>query len=282
MTNLPTWVSDRLQGRTLGPGAVRVIETLDLQPQLASYASTAEIAERAGVNIATVVRAAQALGFSGWSQLRQEVRSRYLASLSAVQVLSEHSSPGASRTRDAVRQDISNLESLAGSIEPEQIAAIARRLAEAGKTLVIGTGSFIVPGLQLAHVGQTMGLDIRFGRGGGTTLFNEIGLLGPGDAVVVFSFWWNAREILQAARVASRAGAEIIVISDRRTTPFTELADQTVAVASEGASTFPSLAAALTVVHCLLAEIADQNEDRVRAALARAEAIWRDNNLFGP
>ena len=280
MTNLPTWAGDRLEGRSLGPGAARVIETLDLQPQMASYASTAEIAERAGVNIATVVRAAQALGFSGWSELRQEVRSRYLASLSAVQVLGEHASPGASRTRDAVRRDLSNLESLAGSIDPQQIAAIAARLAQARRTVVIGTGSFIAPGLQLSHVAQTMGLDIRFVRGGGTTLFNEVGLLGPEDAVVVFSFWWNAKEILQAALVASLAGAEVVVISDRRTTPFTELADRTVAVASEGASTFPSLAAATTVVHCVLAEIADQNEDDVRAALARAEAVWRANDLF--
>ncbi|MGH3360068.1 MAG: MurR/RpiR family transcriptional regulator [Nocardioidaceae bacterium] len=282
MTSLPTWARDRLEGRTLGPGATRVIETLDLQPQMASYASTAEIAERSGVNIATVVRTAQALGFSGWSQLRQEVRSKYLASLSAVQVLSAHATPGASRTRDAVRQDISNLEALAASIEPGQIATIARHIGAARTTLVVGSGSFIAPGLQLAHVGQTMGFDIRFGRSGGTSLFNEVGLLTSGDVVFVFSFWWNPREILAAARVAARAGAEIILVSDRRSTPFTELADQTVAVASESASTFPSLAAAMTVVHGVLAELADQNEERVRASLARAEAIWRSNDLFGP
>lgn len=281
MTSLPTWARDRLEGRSLGPGAARVIETLDLQPQMASYASTAEVAERAGVNIATVVRAAQALGFSGWSELRQEVRSKYLASLSAVQVLGEHASPGASRTRDAVRQDLANLESLAGSIASEQIAAIASRIAGSRRTVVVGTGSFIAPGLQLSHVAQTMGLDVRFGRGGGTTLFNEVGLLGEEDTLVVFSFWWNAKEILQAARVASTAGAGVVLISDRRSSPFTELADETVVVASEGASTFPSLTAAMTVVHCVLAEIADQNEDDVRASLARAEAIWRANDLFG-
>ena len=282
MSALPDWARERLDGGRVGPGAARVIEILELQPQLASYASTAEIAERAGVNIATVVRTAQALGFSGWSELRQEIRSRYLASLSAVQVLSEHQVPGASRTRDAVRQDIANLESLANSIDPREVAAIGRAIADAKRTVVIGSGSFVAPGLQLSHVGQTMGLDIRFGRGGGTTLFNEVGLLGEGDVVVAFSFWWLAREVLEAARIAAEAGASVVLLTDRRSTPFTELAEHAVIVASEGASTFPSLTAPMAAVHCILAEIAAYDEDRVRASLARAETIWRDNDLFGP
>lgn len=280
MANLPTWATDRLAGRSIGPGAARVIETLDLQPQLASYASTAEIAERSGVNIATVVRAAQALGFSGWAELRQEVRSKYLASLSAVQVLAEHETPGATRTREAVRQDLSNLEALARTIEPTRIAEIAAAIAAAGKTVVVGSGSFLAPGLQLSHVGQTMGLDIRLCRGGGTTLFNEVGLLGAGDVLVVFSFWWNAKEIVEAARVASDAGVRVVLVTDRQSTPFTELADIIVVIASEGVSTFPSLSAAMTVAHCVLAEIADQHGSDVRKAIGRAESIWRANDLF--
>lgn len=282
MTQLPGWAHDRLDGRRIGPGAARVIETLELQPQMASYASTAEVAERSGVNIATVVRTAQMLGFTGWSELRQEIRSRYLASLSAVQVLSEHQAPGASRTRDAVRQDLANLEALASTIDQSQMADVAKVIADARRVVVIGSGSFIAPGLQLAHIGQTMGLDLRFCRGGGTTLFNEVALLGDGDVVVAFSFWWQAKEVLEAARVAAAAGASVILLTDRRSTPFTELADHAVVVASEGASTFPSLTAATTVVHCILAEIAEYDEGRVRSSLSRAESIWRSNDLFGP
>lgn len=282
MTQLPDWARDRLEGRRVGPGAARVIETLELQPQMASYAATAEIAERSAVNIATVVRTAQALGFTGWTELRQEIRSRYLASLSAVQVLSEHQAPGASRTRDAVRQDLANLEVLANTIDQRQIADIAAVIADARRGVVIGSGSFLAPGLQLSHGAQTMGLDIRFGRGGGTTLFNEVGLLGGGDVVVAFSFWWLAKEILEAARVASYAGATVVLLSDRRSTPLFELADHAVIVPSEGAGTFPSLTAAMTVVNSILAEIAEYDEDRVRASISRAESVWRANDLFGP
>ncbi|UYM07684.1 MurR/RpiR family transcriptional regulator [Solicola gregarius] len=280
MARLPDWARERLEGGRVGPGAARVIEILELQPQLASYASTAEIAERAGVNIATVVRTAQALGFSGWSELRQEIRSRYLASLSAVQVLSEHQAPGASRTRDAVRQDLANLEALANTIDQQQISTIAQVIADADRTVVIGSGSFISPGLQLSHGGQTMGLDVRFGRGGGTTLFNEVSLLGQGDVVVAFSFWWLAKEVLEAARVAADAGATVILLTDRRSTRFSELADHALIVPSEGAGTFPSMTGAMTVINCVLAEIAEYAEPRVREAIVRAEAVWRANDLF--
>lgn len=282
MTQLPEWARARPEGHRLGPGATRVVETVELQPQMASYASTAEIAERARVNIATVVRAAQSLGFAGWTELRQEIRSRYLASLSAVQVLGEHQAPSASRTRDAVRQDLANLEALAATLDPRQVAAVAQVVADARRTVVIGSGSFLAPGLQLAHIGQTMGFDVRVARSGGTGLFNDIGLLGAGDVVMAFSFWWLAREILEAARVAAEAGATLVLVTDRRSTPFTEVADHTLVVASEGASTFVSLTAAMSVVHCVLAEVPEYDEDHVRASLSHAEAIWRENDMFGP
>ncbi|MDN5853751.1 MAG: RpiR family transcriptional regulator, partial [Actinomycetia bacterium] len=102
----------------------------------------------------------------------------------------------------------------------------------------------------------------------------------PGDAVVAFSFWWLAREVLEAARIAAEAGASVIVLTDRRSTPFTELADHAVIVPSEGAGTFPSLAAVMTVVNCVIAEITAYDEPRIREAVMRTESIWRANDLF--
>lgn len=280
MNDLPEWVRDRIPGGTVGRGARQVIEVLDRQPRVASYASTADIARRARVNEATVVRTAQLLGLRGWPALRLEVRSRYLASLSAGQVLSEHLPQSRSPAADAIRQDVHNLESLVRGIDVDEIAAVAEMLTTRRRALVIGSGSFAAPGLQLAHLGQTMGYDIRLQTGGSTALLNEAALLTPDDCLVVLSFWWVPRLIVAAAQVVRDNGGTVVAISDRRFSPLEPLAHRSVIVPSEGASLFPSLTAAMTIVHSVLAEMVSQDESRVRATVERNEARWHEHDLF--
>jgi transposase len=81
--SIEAWLAGRTTRGALGPQAERVAHVLVRAPQFASYASAREVAERAGVNVSTVVRTAQQLGFDGWPQLREELRARYLASVSS-------------------------------------------------------------------------------------------------------------------------------------------------------------------------------------------------------
>jgi len=280
VVDLPEWVRDRVAGDSVSVGARRVIEVLDQQPQIASYASTADMARRARVNEATVVRTAQLLGFKGWPALRLEVRSRYLASLSAGQVLSEHLSQSRSSAADAIRQDVANLESLIRGLDPDEIAAVAELLTSCRRGVVLGSGSFAAPGLQLAHLAQTMGYDIRLLSGGATALFNAAALLGEHDCLVVMSFWWVPRHVVAAAEIAHENGCSVILLSDRRTSPLAPLARRTLVAPSEGASLFPSLTAPMAVVHCILAEMVSRDEDRVRATVERNEQMWRKHDLF--
>ncbi|WP_219417115.1 MurR/RpiR family transcriptional regulator [Pseudonocardia nigra] len=277
MQQVRSWVRELAAGRTVGPAAARVLEIIEVDPRHASYASTAELAERADVNVATVVRLAQQLGFRGWPALRLELRNRYLASLSANQLLTEHEAVD-SPAAEAVRRDIAGLESLARSIDPAQIARVAQLIAGARRTLVVGSGSFAAPGLQLAHLGQTMGHDVRLQTQGGTALINELRRLAAGDCLVVFNLWWLPRQIFDAARVASGRGAHVVVVTDRR--GFADIATEVVVVPSEGVSLFPSLTPAISVTHGVLAELARIDEPATRRAVAEAEALWREFDLF--
>jgi DNA-binding MurR/RpiR family transcriptional regulator len=280
VVDLPEWVQDRVSGGSVSPGARRVIEVLDLQPQIASYASTADMARRAGVNEATVVRTAQLLGFQGWPALRLEVRSRYLASLSAGQVLNEHLAHSRSSAADAIRQDVANLESLIRGMDVEEIAAVAALLTSCRRGVVVGSGSFAAPGLQLAHLAQTMGYDLHLQAGGATALFNDAALLGEDDCLVVMSFWWVPKHVVAAAEIARDNGCSVVLVSDRRTSPVAPLARHTLIAPSEGTSLFPSLTAPMAVVHCILAEMVSRDEDKVRATVERNEQLWRKHDLF--
>ncbi|WP_311546982.1 MurR/RpiR family transcriptional regulator [Streptomonospora wellingtoniae] len=278
---LPGWLTSRLEGRRPAAGARRVLAAIATQPRQMSYASTSAAAGAAEVNVATVVRTAQQLGFSGWPALRSEIRSRYLSGLSASEVLSEHNEDaGQGPAWSTLRRDLHNLQDLARLLDEEQIERVAGLINRAGTTLVLGSGSFGAPGLQLSHLAQTIGHDVRLHRIGGTALFNAVSLLRRGDCLVVFQLWRTPHELLHAMQVAAEAGVSVVLVSDQVREDLTELADELVAMPSEGASMFPSLVAATTVVQSVVAALVAGDPAAAADWSDGVERLWSRYGLF--
>lgn len=280
MESAETWVRDRTDGAVLGPKSERVVHLLATQAEFTSFASASAVAGRAGVDAATVVRTARALGFSGWPDLRLELRNRYLSSLRANEVLNEHEDAASDPILHALRSDVDNVTLAIRTIDVAQVRAIAAAIAGARRTVVVASGSFLGPAHHLVHSAGFMGLDVEFGIRGGTTLVNTLTRLGPGDCLVAINFWRLPREIRDATEIAGAAGATTCVLTDLRRSALTELADHVVTVPCEGTSHFPSLTASMAVVHAILAEITRTLGDQARHAMRKTEDLWQRMNLM--
>lgn len=274
------WLRERLGSREASPGALKVMRALSARAREMAYASTAEAASMSEVNVATVVRCAQLLGFSGWPALRTEARSRYLAGLSASEVLSAHGAATDSPVWSTLRRDLRNLQELSQMLDEGQVDRVARLIHDARITLVLGSGSFAAPGLQLAHLAQTAGYDVRLHREGGTSLINAAKMLRTGDCLVAMRLWRSPLEIMNAASVAKRQGAAVVVVADRAGRDVLEIADELVVVPSEGASMFPSVTASVTVVNAVMASLVALDEVRARTDYDLAEELWTEFGLF--
>lgn len=278
---LPGWLASRLGSRRPAAGARRVLSVIATRPRQMSYASTSSAADAAEVNVATVVRTAQQLGFSGWPALRAEIRSRYLSGLSASEVLSEHSEyTGQGPAWSTLRRDLENMQDLARLLDEAQVQRVARTIHAARVTLVLGSGSFAAPGLQLAHLAQTIGHDVRLQQVGGTALFNAVSLLRPQDCLVVFQLWRTPHEILHAIELAAAAGVSVVLVSDQLPENVRDLADELVTMPSEGASMFPSLVAATTIVQAIVAALVACDPAAAAARSDDVERVWSRYGLF--
>ncbi|MHA6804705.1 MurR/RpiR family transcriptional regulator [Salinifilum ghardaiensis] len=278
--SVETWIDEFVRQNPLGAQASRVVQVLNSQPRFASYATARDLADRAGVNISTVTRTAQGLGFSGWSHLQLELRNRYLGSLGASEVLTEHADSAGDPVQSAFQQDADNIALAARTVDVDTIRTVADTIRRSGRTLIIASGSFLAPGIVLAHMASFMGIDITCDGTGGTIRVNQILKLQPGDCLLVVNVWRLPREILAATQLAKDRGVTICVITDQRSTPLASAGDHVVIVPSEGASLFPSMAAALTTAHAIAAEIAAADTEGVRAALAECEEAWHRLDLM--
>jgi DNA-binding MurR/RpiR family transcriptional regulator len=260
--------------------ASQVARVMAQQPERTSYASTAELAQLAGVNAAGVTRSAQALGFSGWPALREELRARYLTSLSMSEIASRHAGVGAATAAERSHQaDQRALASSAALLRDPALHDIAEMLATARSRLAIGTGSYSTV-VQLLAINATLAGYPTTTLSEGSTLANGIARIGPGDVVVIVSFWRIGWASLHAARYARKVGATVCVVTDHAPSPLTEAAHHVLKVTAEGGAHFPSMVPAVAVVNGICAELAAIDPARTRASIEVAEAAWDDMESF--
>jgi DNA-binding MurR/RpiR family transcriptional regulator len=273
------WLRDRVPERGLRPKAAAVLEVLLSQPRRASFGSTTDLAQLAGVNIATVTRTAQALGFAGWPALQQELRARYLSSLSAPQVAAEHHGAGTPSTR-SLRRDLDSLALLNRRLDEAVILTIAEAMAGARRTLIIADGSYAAVGLALSHNARLAGYDVAPVPSGDAELANAIASIGPRDVLIAISFWRLYESTVLAANEARSRGVRVFAVTDAASPALAGAAEKVVMVPAEGVAFFPSLTAGMAVAQAVVAQLAALDPARTSASIERAEAMWSKFGLL--
>ncbi|MGA5757972.1 MurR/RpiR family transcriptional regulator [Nonomuraea bangladeshensis] len=296
--DLEGWLRSRTPERGLRGKSAAVLELLLSQPRRASYGSAGELAQLAGVNVATVTRTAQALGFAGWPALQQELRARYLSSLSAGQVAAEHraedragqiaaegraegragrvaadrrgtGSPGAR----SLRRDLDGLAVLNRRLDERVLTTIAEAVAAARRTTIVADGSYAAVGLAFAHNARLAGYPVRAVTAG-SELANAMADVGEGDVLIAVSFWRLYENTVLAANEARARGARVFAVTDAASPALAAAAEEVVLVPAEGEAFFPSLTAGIAVAQALVTQLAAVDPARTGAAIEAAESMW--------
>ncbi|MEV0199119.1 MurR/RpiR family transcriptional regulator [Nonomuraea sp. NPDC050691] len=273
------WLRARVPERGLRPKAAAVLDVLMSQPRRASYGSAAELAQLAGVNVATVTRTAQALGFAGWPALQQELRARYLSSLSAGQVAAEHAGAGSPSSR-SLRRDLDSLALLNRRLDEAVLLTIAEAVAAARRTVVVADGSYAAVGLALAHNARLAGYPVTAVTAGDSELANTVATLGPGDVLIAISFWRLYESTVLAAHEARSRGTRVFALTDAASPALAAAAEEVVMVPAEGEAFFPSLTAGIAVAQALVTQLAAVDAAHTGASIEAAEAMWAKFGLL--
>ncbi|RYF56398.1 MAG: MurR/RpiR family transcriptional regulator [Comamonadaceae bacterium] len=273
------WLRRLEAASRLSPKATAVVDAIATDPQRASYASVRDVAAAARVNLATVTRTAQSLGFSGWPMFQHEVRARYLADLTATAVAQSRSNAGGHPGEAALERDRANLDYFIGAVDRDLLAATARDIAAARRTVVVGSGSYAFVAQALAFNGTTAGYDLR-SFSDPAPLSHALAATTCGDLIIGISFWRFYNSTLHALHSASEKGARVVLITDAPTPKAEQVSDRIVAVPTDGGSFFPSLTVAMSLIQAIVTELTALAPERTQASIARSEAEWQRLDLL--
>lgn len=261
-----------VQARSAGLVAseAKVVDLVLEDPLFVGRSTTAQVAERAGVSAPSVIRAARAIGFSGFAELKLEIaRARGTAEFFAP----PHTLTSTDSTRTIIeataRTGIDALTALSGAIDPDALDQAVSAIRGAGQLLAYGVGPSATVAADVVFRLRSLGVRTS-GVVDHESAMIAARLLDPGDVVVAVSSTGRTDMTVAIADAAATADATVIAITNQYGTPLTDIS--TVALVVGGAPLTTQMAAAgsrlaqLVVVDALAAALALRDPDRVSRA----------------
>jgi RpiR family transcriptional regulator, carbohydrate utilization regulator len=278
----PPLLAARLQRQfpQLSPKQQAVARVLVADPTFVAFASVAELAERADVDPATVVRTCQSLGYRGWTELQDVVRedvSRRPTFADRVQELETGNSHLVDRVFAAAMQNVT--ETLEG-LDLGAFQAAAHALGQADGVLVAAAGVSHGPGQFLTSSLQLLGrraVLITGAADAGPALSS----LRPGDAVLAVSVWRYLRTTIQVLERAKAVGATTITVTDSLVSAAATVADHVLVARTVTAGPRLGLAGIMTLMDALITQVAAEDPEAAAAAAARADQLYYDGHVLG-
>jgi DNA-binding MurR/RpiR family transcriptional regulator len=231
----------------LRPAEERVASVLLAEPDAVIKMSVSDLAQHADTSVATVVRCCQALGFSGFHELKIGLaRSAGLSSRQSLGDVEEGDDAAAVVTK-VFGASARALNEATDALDAEVLAQVAGLLAAAERVIVAGVGTSGPLAADAAYRLMTIGVDAT-APADAHVQHVRARLLRPSDACIVVSHTGSTSETLNVARAAADAGAVTVAITSFRSSPLTEIVDHVI-VAGSHETAFRIEATASRLVH---------------------------------
>lgn len=270
-------IEERIRDKfeALSPGQKRAAHYLQSHLREAALQSAQKIAEKSGVSEATVHRLAQALSYSSFSDMHQDLQRMVLQDRRAVHNF----------IQTTIRQEESWLEKHFA----QEAENIRQTMLQVDKAQIHEAAGLLLQAEQIWVAGWRMGLSV-------TAFFSFVmkymlgncelipqgsvaeyaSYIKPGDVVFACGFLRYCSKTLKLSKLAKEQDAKVIALTDSGLSPFAKLADLTLLAECKSTGFLDSYTASLSVMNAIINEISYLEKDRVGRNLERMELMFKE------
>ncbi|TGG96053.1 MurR/RpiR family transcriptional regulator [Natronospirillum operosum] len=225
-----------------------------------AFGTVTVIAQDAGVHPSTLVRFANAFGYSGFSEMQTLFQQNLLRESPSyterIRIARETLGDPGSQSPDQllgefIHADTLALQSLQSHIPAEVLNEAIDILANAEATQIIGVRRSFVPAAYFAYALRHIERRAYLIDNVGAMHKEQAGTIQKNDAVLAISFRPYASETDEAVRIAHERGVPIIVITDSRLSPLAKLASVVFTLPDSEVHGFRSLTPTLCLAQSL-------------------------------
>ncbi len=268
----------------LTPSEIKIVDYFLRHLDLLALENITTLSQNINVSKATIVRFIARLGYDGFADLHEELKSNARSlyqSLSTRYTLKRKETQAGNILSDNMAAIIRNLQHNFDTINVEKVEQAARMIAEIPGTLYItGQRSSCALAMLFQLIIQRIRPEATLIDARIQTEPEIIQNVGASDLLVGIFRHPYTKLTHDVASFFQTCGAAVILVTDTERPPLTKVADVNLAVTSEGLSIFNSFTAVtalLELIHHLALQYCDQPLDR---RLDATEALYDRFDVF--
>jgi RpiR family transcriptional regulator, carbohydrate utilization regulator len=247
-------------------------------PSETFFLSSRQLAQRYGVDPATIVRTIQALGYERFADFAADLRQHFVTRLTPYQIM-EASARVKGTVMDHVlhslERDSENVENLRAHLNTAGLLDLAKRTHRARRIVVIGVDLAATLSSFLAYGLLQLGFAAEAPLGSSGNLYHKIRTMTDKDLLIAVSFGRCLKETVDALRRARERGVLCYGITDSDTTPIARYADHSLIAATTSPQFTGSYVAPLALCNAILVTCAHIKPKRSLAFLRQSETEYR-------
>jgi DNA-binding MurR/RpiR family transcriptional regulator len=265
------------QYSSLSPSFQRIADFILASHQRAAFLSASRLAKQVEVDVATVTRFAQQLGYEGYVELVREIQEVVLQEMQECRApASERLQSAGSPFIQALWRDWANLESTIQALSSEHGQQAVAALARARRVYLVGEGF----GAALAAAAQQYLQIIRpdtvlLDRGAFETAM-ELKEMGAEDVVVGIGFTHYAHMSTHAILWGNKVGATTIGVIAQADCPIGAHAQILLASATPERGYLPSMTSVAAILFALIYSVCLRDDKAYRQKLAEFQKAYAD------
>jgi DNA-binding MurR/RpiR family transcriptional regulator len=284
-TNLEARFSDAK--RHLSSSRRRLLNQILEEADETFFLSSREMANRYGVDAATIVRTIQAMGYRKFADFSRDLRNHFVTQITpytAMRAATQKSRSVADYIHQSIEKDLENLNSLKASLDVDKVIELAKQIHVTRRIIIVGIDFAASLAISLAYGLLRLGCDAEAPVGTSGLVQNKISIMTGKDLLVAISFGKCLRETVEATKRARQRGVPTFGITDSDKTPIARFCDQHLITSTGRSSFIDSYVAPVAAINAILIACAHtqpkrslkllEQFDRESASVAR----WYEEN----
>lgn len=263
--------------RQLSPKRQEIIRPVLEDPRVYVLLSVRALADRLGTDPATTVRIVQGLGFATYKEFQRHLHDlsvAYATSLDTMKAAEREGTGPATFVRAALHRDMQNLHALSNSLNADKVTALAKRIYDARKILLLGGDAATSLVHHLDYHLTMIGLPIVSATTAGR-VSHVVRTVGRKDLVIGISFRRGLRQTIEGVQTAKRNGAYAVGITDTFVSPLARVADECFIASVETPSFGASYVAPMALIDAIVSAVANLRPKQIMSFVKQADEEQR-------
>ena len=247
-----------------------------------AFMTACKLGEAVGVSESSVVRFANALGYSGYPKLQdalQEVIKNKLTTVQRVDMVKEFNDDS-SILKKIVKSDMDNIKDTLEEIDEKAFEEAANRILKAKRIYIVGMrSSFTIA----QYLGFYLGIildSVHVIRTDMGDAFEQVVKINEDDVLIAISFPRYSKKSYQIVSYAKEKGAHIVSLTDSPFAPVASFTDNLLLVKSNMVSFVDSLVPALSIANALIVSVGMKEKEDIKQHFDDLEAIWEKYSVY--